>query len=194
MTVQERCATRCGNAGGAALATVAVVVVVGLSWLPVAAQTAEELPPGARTPEAAAPPATVEPQQPERAENVAPGPEAVARDETVAGGVADGVRDPFWPVGYFPRPKTETPATNVVIYTPTPAVEPPVVTDWEGARRQLTIRGFSHIGDKYQAVINDRVVEEGDIVSVRLAGRLYRWKVVAIGPDRVKLDKLEVRD
>jgi hypothetical protein len=102
-------------------------------------------------------------------------------------------RDPFWPPGYAPaKPKpTKVAAAN----KPAPVVIP----EWDAARKTLEIRGISRLGqskeggERYLAIVNGKVVEEGETVSVVWEGRQYRWKVLAIGPKGVSLTKLDVR-
>ena len=113
-------------------------------------------------------------------------------------------RDPFWPVGFVPVSSERTPA-RVVSVPGIPvagATEPETIRqpEWEQARQHLNLRGLSSAGrDKitgkphYVAVMAGRIAEEGDIVSVVYEGRVYRWKVVAIGANGVSLVKLDVR-
>jgi hypothetical protein len=103
-------------------------------------------------------------------------------------------RDPFWPVGYVPRRKQ--PAT----VAERPVEQPPPASAWEEARKHLDFRGSTRIGqernsaaEKYLAIVNGKVVEAGDIVSTLYEGRLYRWRIEAIGPHGITLAKLDVR-
>ena len=115
------------------------------------------------------------------------------------------LRDPFWPVGYVPR-RPEKPAAAVATRPnagPAPVVVPVAVSnpvDWDEARRHLEIRGISRIArDKtsgraaYFAVINNKMVEEGEAVSVPWNGRVYRWRVTQIGPAGLQLVKIDTR-
>jgi hypothetical protein len=110
-------------------------------------------------------------------------------------------RDPFWPVGYTPKPKVKRSSSSSAPTAAVPEIAPEQAPpDWEQARKGITIRGISRIGrekggdrDKYLAVVNGHVVEEGDAVSVQYGGRVYRWKVQSVGPKGVNLAKLDVR-
>jgi hypothetical protein len=108
-------------------------------------------------------------------------------------------RDPFWPVGYVPRKPVPTTAAKAA--TPVPESTPDLgLPDWDGARKRMDSRGISRIGrdrdggqDKYLAVINGKVVEAGDIVTVPFEGRIYRWRIQAIGPQGIALTRLDIR-
>jgi len=108
-------------------------------------------------------------------------------------------RDPFWPVGYVPRKLERT--TAVKAAAPVPESAPDLgLPDWDGARKKMDSRGISRIGrdrdgaqDKYLAVVNGKVVEAGDVVTVPFDGRLYRWRIQAIGPQGITLTRLDIR-
>lgn len=112
-------------------------------------------------------------------------------------------RDPFWPVGYVPRVVEKPPpgaaaSSGAMIAPAAPVAERPL--DWNEAKRHVDIRGTSRVGrDKstgselYQAVVNGRIVEAGDTVSVSFEGRLYRWRVQAITPAGVSLTRMDAR-
>lgn len=128
-----------------------------------------------------------------------------AGTQTVAAAEAAPLRDPFWPVGYVPR-RPEKPVAVPVAASRTGVVASPVPApignpvDWDEARRHLEIRGISRIArDKtsgraaYFAVVNNKVVEEGEVVSVVWNGRVYRWRVTQIGPAGLQLVKIDTR-
>jgi hypothetical protein len=110
-------------------------------------------------------------------------------------------RDPFWPVNYVPK-KREAPAAVKHGPSPAPAVDvvPESPPDWDEAQKRLDVKGVSHLGrdkttgkEKYLAVVNGKVVEQGDIVSVTMGGRTYRWRIQAIGSRGVSLVKSSAR-
>jgi len=117
------------------------------------------------------------------------------------------LRDPFWPVGYVPSnpvPVKIDLATGQPTYAPTAIPDlpppPPKIPQWDQARRQLKIQGISRVGlDKktgrptFFAVINGRVVEEGNIVEAVTPDFKYRWKVASIAEKNVKLTPLDVQ-
>ena len=102
-------------------------------------------------------------------------------------------RDPFWPVGYVPRPapvapveKKSAPAQAVVL--------PPVGQDWARALEQVRVQGV--VGGrhgKFFATVNGRVVEAGDEVSVSFEGSVYRWRVRSIDAKGIATEPLGVR-
>ncbi|MEI6169095.1 MAG: hypothetical protein WCS52_18090 [bacterium] len=135
-----------------------------------------------------------------------------AEEGAVAGGVAlpettgdslDGAkpRDPFWPVGYAPKKVQKTTGKNPgkTSLTEPSAPESMRVPLWEEARKKVDIRGISLVHDKdsgapkFLALVSGRVVETGNVVSVKYLGRLYRWRVVGISEEGVSFQKLDVR-
>ena len=70
---------------------------------------------------------------------------------------------------------------------------------WEEARKKVDIRGISLIHEKnsgapkFLALVSGKLVETGNVVSVKYLGRLYRWRVVDISEEGVSLQKLDVR-
>jgi hypothetical protein len=119
-------------------------------------------------------------------------------------GVSGTARDPFWPVGYVPRPIFK-PAPGAPGAAAGPALAPATAAvarpaDWDEARRRLEIKGVSRIGrdrstgrDRYFADVNGRAVEDGDVVSVTWDGRVYRWRITHISPTGLQLIKLDSR-
>lgn len=97
-----------------------------------------------------------------------------------------------------PEPKTQAPEASPV---PAPAegaasagAPPPVPAgNWDAARARLKVGGSTGQAGKYVAMVNQRLVETGDIVSVKHEGRTYRWVVRSITRDRVELDPYDVR-
>lgn len=117
--------------------------------------------------------------------------------------VPRAARDPFWPVGYVPRPVVKavvgssTPGSGASAASSAPAAvaRPP---DWDEARRHLEIKGVSRIGrdktsgrESYFADVNGRIAEDGDTVSVTWDGRVYRWRIAQISPTGLQLVKLD---
>jgi hypothetical protein len=136
----------------------------------------------------------------------------MAEEGAVAGGGAlpettgdslDGAkpRDPFWPVGYVPKKVQKPTGKNPgkVSLTDQSTPEPTRAPLWEEARKKVDIRGISLIheknsGDqKFFALVSGKLVETGNVVSVKYLGRLYRWRVVDISEEGVSLQKLDVR-
>ena len=115
-------------------------------------------------------------------------------------------RDPFWPVGFVPK-RTDKALPAAGKGSPTAgnpggtASQPaPKAVDWEEALRHLDIRGISRVArdrtsgrEAYFAVVNGRIVEEGDTVASSWEGRVYRWRVGQITPNGVQLSKLDSR-
>jgi hypothetical protein len=97
----------------------------------------------------------------------------------------DGLRDPFWPVGYVPDPPAlETAAEQAASV----AAEPEVVIEWPALR----LRGLTRAANgNYMALIEGLGwVEKGD--SVRCVRRevLYEWRIGDVGEDGVRCDRV----
>ena len=90
---------------------------------------------------------------------------------------ADPQRDPFWPPDYVPvsQPGVGDAASKVN------------EIEWRGAERRLqeTVKGATRLPNKNGqmeslALINGRAVGVGEVVSLPLNGKVYRWKVVRV--------------
>jgi hypothetical protein len=95
------------------------------------------------------------------------------------------VRDPFWPVGYYPE---------WWLKRNQPEAEEDVVKrdKWAEAREQVRISGMSRMGSSgYFAVINGRTMSRGDVVTVEYEGVTYRWILADIGQEGVRLSRLD---
>ena len=106
---------------------------------------------------------------------------AVAPD---SGAVVDAgmpLRDPFWPVGFVPPAGIDAGGRGV-------GTEPSVragEAEWRAAQRLLLLKGISRIRGSgsetiYAAVINGRLVEPGETVSVAMGNKTFRWRVTGI--------------
>lgn len=114
-------------------------------------------------------------------------------------------RDPFWPVGYVPKKRVPqvkgiTGGSQGKAVAATETAHESVRTPmWDEARKKLDIKGISLIHDKnsaipkYLAMIAGKLVESGDVVTVKHDERVYRWRVVGISPEGVSLQKLDIR-
>lgn len=96
------------------------------------------------------------------------------------------LRDPFWPVGYFPENwnsgKKDADETLAA------------VSDWDAPAKLLKVSGTSRMGDQRAAIINGEVKVVGDVVEVRYSGRIYQWKLTEVKPDgRVRLERHTVK-
>lgn len=121
------------------------------------------------------------------------------------------VRDPFWPVGYVPKAKpvaarlTPAPVIDASTGDLAPVVAPaaPKGTAWEAARKQLHYQGISRFVEKipgrktgkvkYQAFINGKLVEEGQVVEAVLDDFVYRFKVTSITSKSINFSRLDTR-
>ena len=112
---------------------------------------------------------------------------------TLASGVSPGAessdtnrpawRDPFWPVGYRPAVEEETPPAEkpaVVPEKPKPPEPPAPVADWEAARKLLNVSAFGEKNAVRFCLVNGKLVQEGDFVSVIHRSMEYTWQVKRI--------------
>lgn len=86
-------------------------------------------------------------------------------------------------------------ATGIVAGAATAATNLPVppAVDWEAARKRVRIGGVSGRPGAYVALVNQRVVETGGVVSVSYEGRTYRWTVAEITRGNVRMEPRDVQ-
>jgi len=93
----------------------------------------------------------------------------------------DHLRDPFWPIDWFPPGFGKTNSGN----------ENSKVDKWEEAKKRIRITGISKVGNEYFAMVEgEGLVEEGGIVTIIHQGVRYRWKVDKITSKGVRLTKI----
>jgi len=127
-----------------------------------------------------------EPVHPAAAENdVKPPAEPARAESTNDTAVAyTGPRDPFWPVGYTPRPKEDLEKKEI-------KVTPQYKEEWPDLGLRGIIRQGKH---KYMAVL-DRVgiVETGEVVSLEKGNLVYQWRIEDITRTDVSYSRIEAR-
>ena len=77
------------------------------------------------------------------------------------------LRNPFWPVGYFPDEWQAEGADE-------DELSATVGSDWDAPAALIRVTGTSRMGDKTVAIINGELKEEGDLVQVSYSGRVYK--------------------
>ncbi|MEI6563273.1 MAG: hypothetical protein WCO42_03075 [bacterium] len=113
--------------------------------------------------------------------------------------VTPSQRDPFWPVGYAPKPVVRKPEMSPEKRSGETPPDIPRGPLWDEARKKLDIRGISLIHDKmtgksrYLAMVSRKLIEEGNVISIKYDNLVYRWKVVGINEEGLSLQKLDVR-
>ena len=96
------------------------------------------------------------------------------------------LRDPFWPVGFFPP--------NWQKRTEMQGVGDMDGSGWKTAAAKVRISGTSRLGGRTAAIINGELKSEGDPVEVLHEGRIYRWEIIGIdAAGQVQLKKLGIR-
>jgi hypothetical protein len=103
-------------------------------------------------------------------------------DTGAAASAVDMPRDPFWPVGYRPKPKTPE---NSEDQFPESRVQWP----------ELALKGITRAGEgSYLAILEGiGVVEAGDVVSIQRDDLVYRWRINEIKERGVAHTRLDVR-
>lgn len=95
------------------------------------------------------------------------------------------LRDPFWPIGFFPEGWQKRSTKN------DPNLDG---QDWKVAASKISIDGTSRMGDKTLAIINGELKNVGDLVVVVYKGKSYQWKIFGIDSSgKVQLKKQETR-
>ncbi|MCC7300797.1 MAG: hypothetical protein IT583_06935 [Verrucomicrobia bacterium] len=96
------------------------------------------------------------------------------------------LRDPFWPIGFFPKDWQDKPLTM--------GVPDMGSSGWKSARAKVRLTGTSRLGDKTVAIINGELKSIGDQIEVLHEGKTYQWEIVEITADgQVELKKLGIR-
>ena len=102
------------------------------------------------------------------------------------------IRDPFWPIGYTPEESTSTQQVASATSTiDTNKVKAPVVDTSqhrELLKKKIAVQGILKQGDQLAAIINNRSVTQGEIVSVQVEGVTYRYVVRTLTQDNVVLE------
>ena len=101
------------------------------------------------------------------------------------------LRDPFWPVGYYPESfmntEEEEPEENIQDTEPE---EKELPLFWDEAQRQIMITGNSDMGRSGQfAIINGQLLKEGDFVTIDYKDYIYQWELMSIDEGAVKLKR-----
>jgi hypothetical protein len=95
------------------------------------------------------------------------------------------LRDPFWPIGFFPEGWQKKSAKN------DPNLDG---QEWKAAASKISIDGTSRMGDKTLAIINGELKNVGDLVVVVYKGKSYQWEIFGIDSSgKVQLKKQETR-
>jgi len=110
----------------------------------------------------------------------------VSKPETPEVWERDLLRDPFWPVGFYPpnwQRKSEVQSGADI-----------GGSSWKAASTKLQISGTSQLGDRAVAIINGELKGEGDKVEALHDGRIYQWEIVGIDAEgQIQLKKLGIR-
>lgn len=96
------------------------------------------------------------------------------------------LRDPFWPVGFFPEGWAQKSSS--------PDGSSQDKSDWKTAFGKIQISGTSKLGGRAGAIINGELKSVGDQIDILHAGRMYQWQIVGIDVNgQVQLKKLGIK-
>lgn len=96
------------------------------------------------------------------------------------------LRDPFWPVGFFPE-DWQTQGGDQ-------GESPLEGAGWKAASAKIKVGGTSQLGGRTAAIINGELKSEGDSLSVQYEGRTYQWRIVGISAEgRIELKKAGIK-
>jgi hypothetical protein len=82
------------------------------------------------------------------------------------------LRDPFWPVGYFPEGWQKAPVDGDSATLDS--------LGWKAAAAKIRVSGTSLMNGKTAAVVDGSLKVEGDVIEVKHDGRIYQWLVASI--------------
>jgi hypothetical protein len=130
----------------------------------------------------------------------APAAAATAGDQAIDVEVEEGVqlRNPFWPVDYWPKAKTPT-TSEILSSTGQVVVATNKEPNWVAAHKQVRLYGTTKFEAKDNtvksyAMINGKLRMEGDIIDVAWEDLIYRFRVQRIAEKNVVvLKQLNVR-
>lgn len=101
---------------------------------------------------------------------------------------SERLRDPFWPVGYYP----EGWQSGIVEDENEKGIG--AASDWEAPTKKLIVSGTSRMDGQGVAIINGKLIATGETVEVFHNGRTYQWKLVRVKPNgKVDLERLAVK-
>ena len=102
-----------------------------------------------------------------------PGAEAAAlKKESAEGREQELLRDPFWPVGFFPQDWQQKSSVQ--------SASDVAGSGWKSAFAKLRVSGTSRLGDRTAAIVNGELKNIGEQVEVSYEGRIYQWEIVGI--------------
>ncbi len=185
----------CSMQRAASTVHLSILVAIALSIGTSQAQDEEETPVAdADTSEQAEEDAELVPEDPAAGLMSLPGSDAI--------GLPPICRDPFWPVGFNPNPPVATaapaPSLRPEVRLPQPVRLPePGAVEWSTARRQLkpTVgRSVDPDGnEQFFTILNNRLVNAGQTVSVTTPVFSFTWRVVRITEAGVEFLAVEAR-
>ncbi|HKL22410.1 MAG TPA: hypothetical protein VJ904_11435 [Tichowtungia sp.] len=98
------------------------------------------------------------------------------------------LRNPFWPVDYWPE-NWEAMNADEQNTSMTSGAR------WETPASQISVTGTSRMGDQTVAIINGEIKEVGDLIEVSHGGRTYQWRLKKIHPEgTVDIERVGIKN
>jgi hypothetical protein len=113
-----------------------------------------------------------------------------ASTETPQKIVPSGIRDPFWPVGFYLN--AVTPAAPNKKGLTEEGLRALALAEQERLKRMLVTQGVMSSGGKNIAIISGTMVTTGDTLEVKVGGNTYKLLIKSLTPDNIQLEP--VRD
>lgn len=111
---------------------------------------------------------------------------AASAAETFEKWAQEPLRDPFWPIGFFPEgwKKKSSAQGGAEVDS----------TGWKVASAKIQISGTSRLGGRTAAIVNGQLKGVGEMIEVTHEGKVYQWQIVGIdGEGRVQLKKQVIK-
>ncbi len=126
-----------------------------------------------------------------RAEDAAAAPTPAVPDQVVS----NLLRDPFWPVGYWPKAKVADTNNQAVTQGDVAQPHPPPPHDDPPKWPNLRVKGTMRTSSGYVAVLEGikGIVEVGQTVHKEEGIYAYSWKITAISATTLSHTRLGVR-
>lgn len=107
------------------------------------------------------------------------------------------LRDPFWPIGWFPKDRGATAQAqkpgSPVAANPEQAAPAEVVIDWAAAAKLIKIKGVTRLNNRFLAIIDGLKdpVEIGRKLSIQYKGVRYSWRIREITDKGITPERLD---
>ncbi|MCF7847921.1 MAG: hypothetical protein K9M45_03645 [Kiritimatiellales bacterium] len=110
--------------------------------------------------------------------------EADGTDTAKTEAMTKQIRDPFWPVGFYPEGWGRSAVEKKKKADPVEQQRQTIVSKgWDVARKNIVINGISSTDDnEFVAIINNHLKSVGEMIVVDTGNGKYFWRVAAVQP------------